>query len=62
MKNKGIYAENALPLYEVTELTEYEAQLAISDYTVDKTRYGMLSSEILKRYYADSSADQPRKI
>ncbi len=58
MKNKGFFAANALPLYEVTELTKDEALLAISDYREDKSRSGMLSSEILKRYYQDRTTDQ----
>ncbi len=58
MKNKRFFAANALPLYEVTELTKDEALLAISDYREDKSRSGMLSSEILKRYYQDRTTDQ----
>ena len=58
MKNKGFYAETALPLYEVTEMTKDEALLAISDYRGDETRSGILSSEILKRYYQDNTTEQ----
>lgn len=58
MKNKGNFAYNALPLYEVTELTQDEALLAISDSKADKTRLGMLSSEALKRYCSDLDKDQ----
>jgi hypothetical protein len=54
MKNKGKFADNALPLYEVTELNHDEALLVILDHKTDKTKSGMLSSEALKRYYSDS--------
>lgn len=57
MKNKGNFANNALPLYEVTELTHDEALLVISDHQVDKTKSGILSSEVLKRYYSDLAKD-----
>jgi hypothetical protein len=58
MKNKGNFANNALPLYEVTELTQDEALLIISDHRADKTKSGMLSSEALKRYYPDLAKEQ----
>lgn len=58
MKMKGNLTDNALPLYEVTELTQDEALLAISDNKADKTIPGMLSSEALKRYYSDLVKDQ----
>ena len=58
MKSKGFFNTDALPLYEVTELTKDEALLAISDYREDKTRSGIISSEILKRYYQNQARDQ----
>ncbi len=58
MKNKGFYVEKTLPLYEVTELTKDEALLAISDYRGDEVKSGILSSEILKRYYQDRTIEQ----
>jgi hypothetical protein len=58
MKNKGNFANSALPLYEVSELSKDEALLAFSNYAEDKTRSGILSNEILKRYYQDCKTDQ----
>jgi hypothetical protein len=60
MKNKGNIANDALPLYEVTELSKDEALLVISDYQEDKTRSGILSNEILKRYYHHQASGQQR--
>lgn len=58
MKNKGIISNNALPLYEVSELSKDEALLAISDYQGDEARSGILSGEILKRYYRERPMEQ----
>ncbi len=58
MKNKVFFAHKALPVYEVTELTKDEALLAISDYSDDKAKSGILSQEVLKRYYRDPSNEQ----
>jgi hypothetical protein len=57
MKNKGNFSDNALPIYEVTELSKDEALLAINDYQGDEVRSGILSGEILKRYYRDRPAE-----
>lgn len=58
MKNKEFYTEDSLPLYEVTEMTMEEALLAITDYRGNKTRSGILSQEVLKRYDQQQYPDQ----
>ncbi len=60
MKIKDIFAVMPLPLYEVTEMTKDEALLAITDYRGDETKSGILSNEILNRYYREPSANQQR--
>jgi hypothetical protein len=59
MKNKGNFAENALPLYEVTELTQDEALLEISEFREEKTKSGILSGEALDKYYTSLIEDKP---
>jgi len=51
MKNKEIYTETALPLYEVTELTMEEALLALSAYRPSNTHQGIMSTEALRMDY-----------
>lgn len=58
MKNKGNTARDALPLYEVTELTKDEALLAISDRRDNKIESGILSGKTLERYFPELSKDQ----
>ncbi len=48
MKNKEIYVETSLPVYEVTELTMEEALLVLSAHRPDKTLHEIPSREALR--------------
>ncbi len=55
MKNKDYYLEGALPVYEVTELTMEEALFALSGRKDNKISSGILSGEVLNKYYQKHS-------
>ncbi len=60
MKNKEIYTETSLPLYEVTELTMEEALLALSDYRHSAMHKGIMSTEALRMEKRTNLLDRRR--
>jgi len=51
MKNKELYVNSSLPVYEVTELTVEEALLALSANRPEKTQQEIPSREAMRMEY-----------